>query len=126
MYGSAAENGHAGAQYNFAVFHEQGLGGLCVDKHEALRWFSTAADNGNVNANENVKFLQQEIGFSKRAPNLLSRLFSDIWIPKQSAGIASTAIPRCSSSPDKLFTQSDSHKSQPSRESPGAEQKSIG
>ena len=106
MYSRASENGHAGAQYNYAVFHEYGLGGLCVDKHEALRWYEIAADNGNANAKESVEFLQKEIGSRQKSPNLLEMLFSDIWISKQSKTSVGD-IPRCSSSPARLFTKLD-------------------
>ena len=125
MYGRAAENGHHGAQYNYAVFHEQGLGGLRVDKHEALRWYSIAADNGNVNAKENLKFLQKEIGSGKRTPNLLERLFSDIWISKLPRSSSGT-MPRCSSSPGRLFSmQSDLDSSESPHESRAGERQSI-
>ena len=124
MYGRAAKNGHAGAQNNYAVFHEHGLGGLCVDKQEAFRWYSKAAESGNVNAKENLKFLQKEIECGKRSPNLLERLFTDIWVskPPTSAG----AVPRCSSSPDRLCMQSDLDSSKSLHRSSVGEKQSIG
>ena len=124
MYGCAAKNGHAGAQNNYALFHEHGLGGLCVDKQEALRWYSTAAENGNVNAKENLKFLQKEIDSGKRSPNLLERLFSDIWVTKPPTTSAGT-VPRCSSSPDRLCMQSDMDSSKSSHESNVGEKQRI-
>ena len=105
MYGRGAENGHAGAQYNYGVFYEQGLGGLSVDKHEALRWYTTAVENGNVNAEEKVKSLQTEVRAGKKTPNLHKishiRYFEQ---PKSKDGV----MPRCSSSPGGLFMQSES------------------
>ncbi|XP_028404060.1 uncharacterized protein LOC114526730 [Dendronephthya gigantea] len=103
MYRRASENGHARAQYNYALFHEYGRGDLCVDKHKALWWYKTAAENGNVDAKENFKFLQKEIGSN---PTLLERLFSDVLIPNQPKTSVGS-IRRCSSSPSRLFTKSD-------------------
>jgi TPR repeat protein len=98
------------------VFHENGLGGLCIDKQEALRWYSAAAENGNVNARENLKFLQKEIGLGKRTPHLLERLFSNIWVTKPPTGRAGT-ITRCSSSPGSLLMESDLESKESSRKS---------
>ena len=123
MYSRGAENGHAGAQYNYGVFYEQGLGGLSVDKHEALRWYSTAVENGNVNAEENVKFLLKEIRLGKTTPNLLERLFPDLQFSKQPKRNGNV-IPRCSSSPGRLFNM-QSESSQSPQESQACKQKSI-
>lgn len=124
MYGRAAENCHSGAQFNFAVFHEYGLGGLCVDKHEALRWYKTAAENGNVNAKNNLEYLQKELASGKGNPNLLGRLFADLWVSKQPTG-GGGIMPRCLSSPGRLFMQSDLNSTESLHEIPSSEQKSI-
>ena len=107
MYCCAAENGHTAAKYNYAIFHEQGLGGLCIDKHEALRWYEAAADDGNKNAKEIVHYLKKEINSEKRTPTLVERFLSNIWIPKEATSTtADDVLPRCSSSPGNLFMQS--------------------
>ena len=104
------------------MFHENGLGGLCIDKQEALRWYSAAAENGNVNARENLKFLQKEIGLGKRTPHLLERLFSNIWVTKPPTGRTGRTgragtITRCSSSPGSLLMESDLDSNESSRKS---------
>lgn len=109
-YGQAAENGHSGAQYNYAVFHEHGLGGLSVDKHEALRWYKMASDNDNMNAKHNLECLQKELHGSQRIegkPSLLPRFVSDFWKSKEPISSTAGIIPRCSSSPGRLYTKSE-------------------
>lgn len=124
MYDRAAENGHSGAQFNYAVFHEYGLGGLCINKHEALRWYNTAAENGNVNAKNNLDYLQKELATGKSNPNLLGRLFANIFVSKQPAG-SGGIMPRCSSSPGRLFMQSDLNPTESLQGSPSGEQECI-
>lgn len=44
---SAAESGHAPAQYDLGLHYEKGKG-MAADIEEALRWYRKAADQGNV------------------------------------------------------------------------------
>ena len=110
MYGQAAENNHPGAQYNYAVFYEHGLGGLSVDKHEAMRWYKMADNGGNSNAKHSLKCLQKELDDLERVkgkPSLLQRLLPDIWSSNEPAK-RTVILPRCASSPDRLYTTAES------------------
>jgi TPR repeat protein len=48
-YGIAANNNHAGAEYNIAVMHRNGQG-LPVNHSEAFIWFTKAANKGYADA----------------------------------------------------------------------------
>ena len=50
---SAANKGHAGAQYNLGVMYVNG-GGLRRDYVEALRWFEKASNEGHAGARYNL------------------------------------------------------------------------
>jgi TPR repeat protein len=45
----AAEKGHAEAQYNLGVMHQNGWG-VPVDEEEGIKWYLLAADQGIVGA----------------------------------------------------------------------------
>ncbi|NAI90318.1 sel1 repeat family protein, partial [Escherichia coli] len=45
----AAEQDHAGAQYNLGVCYYMGRG-VAADKTEARRWIAAAAEKGNADA----------------------------------------------------------------------------
>lgn len=47
--GGAAEQDHAGAQYNLGVCYYMGHG-VDADKTEARRWIAAAAEKGNADA----------------------------------------------------------------------------
>ena len=46
LYSQAAENGYAGAQYNLALMHYNGIG-VPQDYVKAYIWCAMAADNGH-------------------------------------------------------------------------------
>ena len=50
----AAVQGQTNAQVKLGYYHSKGLGGLEVDKKEAVRWYRLAADKGNANAQNNL------------------------------------------------------------------------
>ena len=59
LYKLAADQGHAGAQYNLGVFYDQGLGGLAKDEREAARLYKLAADQGLAAAQFNFGLLYE-------------------------------------------------------------------
>ena len=46
LYGLAADQGNANAQFTLGEFHRGGLGGLASDDREAARFYKLAADQG--------------------------------------------------------------------------------
>jgi TPR repeat protein len=50
LYCEAATLGDKEAQFNLAIFYEDGLGGLSVDRDEAIAWYRKAADQGVAEA----------------------------------------------------------------------------
>ena len=58
-YKKAAEQGHAGAQYNLGPCFAKGVG-VEIDLEEAARWFKKAADQGHVNAQKALEELKRQ------------------------------------------------------------------
>ncbi len=60
----AAEQGHAGAQFNLGIIHYNG-DGVPVDDEAAVKWFTLAAKQGNAEAQEKLDTIDE---WSKRRP----------------------------------------------------------
>jgi len=56
---SAAEGGHAEAQFNLGIAYAKGLGTL-ADMSEAARWWRRAATHGNTNAQYNLGLIYSQ------------------------------------------------------------------
>ena len=56
----AAERGLAKAQYNLGVLYEEGQGTI-VDMTEAYRWYSIAAANGEIDAEERLRAIETRL-----------------------------------------------------------------
>ena len=59
MWTKAANQGHAGAQYNLGVMYEQGQG-VAQNNVEAVRWYRKAADQGHAQAQFNLGCMYAE------------------------------------------------------------------
>lgn len=60
-YRIAAENGIPEAQYDYARFYEEGLGGLNKDPILAYTWYRMANDKGFKNAADKVSFFDTQL-----------------------------------------------------------------
>ena len=54
-----AEQGHAGAQFNFGLMYDNGEG-VTQDYAEAVRWYRLSADQGDANAQNNLGLMYYE------------------------------------------------------------------
>jgi TPR repeat protein len=57
-YGKAAEQNHAGAQFNLGEMYKEGRG-VPLDEKEAEKWYQTAADQGHEDACSALKVISE-------------------------------------------------------------------